>query len=233
MGNKNKSSSPFKGLRQALQARKRKRDGLMKKDPEQPCKEAAPLQPSPPLPSEEELFHQAMGDVREIPSYREMTMPCGKSTKPPLRQAPRRYDDTDETMQELDEIVRGKRGITLKDTDEYMEWAKPGLTRSKKKELTRGLHEGVYAIGDYIDLHGLTEDEAWDALEKFLLNARRRKLACIKIIHGRGLRSPHGPVLKGAVARWLRNPLSKYVLAFATARACDGGLGATYVLLRK
>jgi DNA-nicking Smr family endonuclease len=66
----------------------------------------------------------------------------------------------------------------------------------------------------------------------FIRDGLRRGYRCLKIIHGRGLKSPRGPVLKEFVIRLLSGPLSKHVDAFATARQCDGGLGALYVLLR-
>jgi DNA-nicking Smr family endonuclease len=55
----------------------------------------------------------------------------------------------------------------------------------------------------------------------------------ILIIHGRGLSSPADPVLKTKVIQWLSTgPWRKWVMAYASARLCDGGAGATYVLLR-
>jgi DNA-nicking Smr family endonuclease len=54
------------------------------------------------------------------------------------------------------------------------------------------------------------------------------------IIHGRGLSSPGEPVIKAKVAQWLSSgPWKKWVVAFASARMCDGGSGASYVLLRR
>jgi DNA-nicking Smr family endonuclease len=54
------------------------------------------------------------------------------------------------------------------------------------------------------------------------------------IIHGRGLSSPVKPILKSKVYLWLTtSPWHKWVIAFTSARACDGGAGATYVLLRQ
>jgi DNA-nicking Smr family endonuclease len=39
--------------------------------------------------------------------------------------------------------------------------------------------------------------------------------------------------LKTQVIGWLsRGPWRKWVMAYASARSCDGGTGATYVLLR-
>ena len=41
-------------------------------------------------------------------------------------------------------------------------------------------------------------------------------------------------VIKNALITWFtRRALRKHVLAFTTARACDGGAGAVYVLLKK
>jgi DNA-nicking Smr family endonuclease len=43
-----------------------------------------------------------------------------------------------------------------------------------------------------------------------------------------------GPVLKEGVVKWLTTgTLSHLVLAFCSARPCDGGTGAMYVLLKK
>jgi DNA-nicking Smr family endonuclease len=54
-------------------------------------------------------------------------------------------------------------------------------------------------------------------------------------VHVRGRNSKdQRPVLKDGLKTWLtRGELAKAVLAFATARPCDGGAGAMYVLLRR
>ena len=55
-------------------------------------------------------------------------------------------------------------------------------------------------------------------------------MRCVRIVHGKGLRSGHrGPVLKGVVSALLRN--TGAVLAYVSARPVDGGTGALYVLL--
>ena len=54
------------------------------------------------------------------------------------------------------------------------------------------------------------------------------------MVHGRGLHSPEGPVLKEALPGWLAAaPIGARVLAFATAGPEAGGAGASYVLLRR
>jgi DNA-nicking Smr family endonuclease len=56
----------------------------------------------------------------------------------------------------------------------------------------------------------------------------------VLVIHGRGRHSESEPVLKDALLEWLAQPpLGPLVLAFASATGGDGGVGATYVLLRR
>jgi DNA-nicking Smr family endonuclease len=94
----------------------------------------------------------------------------------------------------------------------------------------RKLRRGDYRVQGEIDLHGLTLAEAKQALREFLGQALLRQWRCVRIVHGKGLRSGHrGPVLKGMVGTMLRKwgP----VLAYVSARQVDGGTGAVYVLL--
>ena len=70
-------------------------------------------------------------------------------------------------------------------------------------------------------------------MHEVLLEARRQGNCCVLVIHGRGSHSPDGPVLKQALIDWLAEPpVGSNVLAFASAKGGDGGVGATYVLLR-
>ena len=96
----------------------------------------------------------------------------------------------------------------------------------------RRLRRGRYRIEDETDLHGLTVAQARSQLRAFIAEATARGLGCVRVIHGKGLRSgPRGPVLKTGVQRWLAR--WDEVLAFVSARARDGGSGAVYVLLRR
>lgn len=94
----------------------------------------------------------------------------------------------------------------------------------------RRLRRGDYRIESELDLHGLNGAQAAAALAGFLQLAQSRGWRCVRIIHGKGMRSgPRGPVLKHTVNTLLRR--ASLVLAFASARARDGGTGATLVLL--
>ena len=94
----------------------------------------------------------------------------------------------------------------------------------------RKLRRGQYRVESELDLHGMTVAEAKRALRHFLVHALGRRLRCVRIIHGKGLRSGHrGPVLKSTVSAVLRR--TGAVLAYVSARQVDGGSGAVYVLL--
>ncbi len=99
-----------------------------------------------------------------------------------------------------------------------------------RDEVMRKLKRGRMAVEAEIDLHGLRQHAAQVALQQFLNECVRRGLRCVRVIHGKGLRSGSGgPVLKLVVHHWLRKV--ENVAAFATARPADGGSGAVYVLL--
>jgi DNA-nicking Smr family endonuclease len=104
---------------------------------------------------------------------------------------------------------------------------RPGLG----SDVLTGLRRGRWVVQAEHDLHGMTTDEAHDSLADFLLEARARRLRCVRVIHGKGLTSRNRePVLKGKVRRWL----SHYndVLAYCEAPRHAGGSGAVVVLLR-
>jgi DNA-nicking Smr family endonuclease len=176
--------------------------------------------------SEEELFCREMDDVQEIGAFRILN--CEKHHPKDLASS-RRANADRETLAVLGEIATGQRPIHLPDTQEYVEWTSPDYHET----IISKLHEGHFSVQDAIDLHGCTVHEAEVELGEFLQSVTRKGLRCVKIIHGRGLRSVKGPRLKDAVTRRLSGKYKKYVIAFVSARQCDGGLGALYVLLKK
>jgi DNA-nicking Smr family endonuclease len=116
---------------------------------------------------------------------------------------------------------------TLLDTDDTLSFRRPDIG----PEVVRKLRRGVWSIQAQLDLHGLRRDEARQALSTFLREAVQQGLRCVRVIHGKGHGSPgRMPVLKDKVKRWLVQ--KEEVLAFAQARAADGGHGALVVLLR-
>jgi DNA-nicking Smr family endonuclease len=188
---------------------------------------------SPPPPvrhertrTEDELFQDAMTDVQVIEEFR--VLPCAKRTgrTAPVRQ---NRDPDDDALLILRQLAEGSVPINLSDTQEYVEWTDPAV----RGEIAGRLHAGQFSVQGFLDLHGFFGDEVNEELDRFLAEAFRKGWRCVKIIHGRGLRSVRGPVLKDAVARRLLGRYRKQVVSFVSARQCDGGLGAVYVLLRK
>lgn len=102
-----------------------------------------------------------------------------------------------------------------------------GLPRRVLTDLRRGR----WVVQGEIDLHGLTRDEARAALAEFLASALRRGERCVRVVHGKGLRSPGKVgILKQLSKGWLSQ--REEILAFCQARANEGGSGALRVLLR-
>jgi DNA-nicking Smr family endonuclease len=106
-------------------------------------------------------------------------------------------------------------------------FVRPGLGNDIASKLRRG-HWSVQAE---LDLHGMTTDEAHDALSDFIVEARTLRFRCVRVVHGKGLTSPNKePVLKGKVRRWLAR--WDEVLAYTEAPRHAGGSGALLVLLK-
>jgi DNA-nicking Smr family endonuclease len=105
------------------------------------------------------------------------------------------------------------------------------LREGMSPQVLRKLRAGQWAVQDELDLHGLRSEEARMLLSDFLGSAYKRGARCLRVIHGKGNRSPGGePVLKRKVAAWLVQ--RGEVLAFCEARPADGGGGAVMVLLK-
>lgn len=100
-----------------------------------------------------------------------------------------------------------------------------------KRTLGR-LRRGMLPIEGTIDLHGLTQAEAYRSLHDFIALSQERGRRCILVITGKGSHSEG--VLRAAVPHWLNLPASRsLVLAFAYASPAHGGVGALYVLLKR
>lgn len=114
------------------------------------------------------------------------------------------------------------------ETGEELFYARPGVQHSVMRRLRRG----GYRCQAELDLHGLFVPAAREALARFLAESRDADRRCVRIVHGKGLRSgERGPVLRNKVASWLRR--RDEVLAYCSARRVDGGTGAVYVLLQR
>ncbi|WP_136067718.1 DNA endonuclease SmrA [Modicisalibacter radicis] len=70
------------------------------------------------------------------------------------------------------------------------------------------------------------------ALFRFIEDATAHDLRCLLVVHGRGrAEDSHANVVRSYVAKWLQQ--FEQVQAYASAVPSHGGIGATYVMLRK
>lgn len=114
------------------------------------------------------------------------------------------------------------------ETGEDLYYARAGIQTGVMRRLRRG----QYRCQAQLDLHGLFVATARERVAHFLAESRDAGYRCVRIVHGKGLRSGNrGPVLRNKVAVWLRR--RDEVLAYCSARRVDGGTGAAYVLLRR
>ena len=97
----------------------------------------------------------------------------------------------------------------------------------------RLLKRGTIRINQELDLHGFLRDEALQLLHSFILQAYNQGLKAVLVITGKGINSPEGPVLQGAVDAWLRKEGRGMVAEFSTAPRERGGKGAFVVFLKK
>ncbi len=184
--------------------------------------------PSLDAKGERQLFKEAMDGV--VPIRRDTHMPRDpgfKNQGTPLSRETGQADS--EAIAHLHRLVATGEGFHVADTPEYREGVGPNVPLG----ITRHLHKGQFSIQDHIDLHGLRAADAEAVLRNFFKATIATGKRAVLIVHGRGLSSPKKPVLKAMVHRWLETgPWRHWVMAYASARACDGGAGATYVLLR-
>lgn len=179
---------------------------------------------------DERLFLEAMRDVEPLTGRR----PIPRARPPGPLSRPRRRPLLEEELEsyaQLVDLVSGGGTFDIRYTDEYVEGAAAGVDA----RVLRKLRRGGFSTQDHLDLHRMTADEAYRAVERFISASVGRGLRCVLVVHGRGLNSRDQlPILKQRMTSWLkRGRLKRLVLAFATARPCDGGAGALYVLLRK
>lgn len=87
------------------------------------------------------------------------------------------------------------------------------------------LRRGDYIPEFFLDLHGLTQQQAKEELSALLLAAKRQHVQCVSIMHGHGKH-----ILKKKLPMWLAQ--HPQVLAFHQATRSWGGDAALLVLLK-
>jgi DNA-nicking Smr family endonuclease len=175
-----------------------------------------------------DLFLQAVADVRPFQSSGKKPVTAGSH---PLQRTARKADEELRVVEEgafLQEIGRLK--LDTKFTDSVPD---EGELQPLAGNRLRQVKRGVVSVSHQLDLHGLTRDEALEALPRFLHSAQKKGQKAVLVITGKGNHSPEEPVLHQAVASWLRDAGRETVLEFTPAPREMGGSGAYVVFLRQ
>lgn len=106
--------------------------------------------------------------------------------------------------------------------------------------MARHFKRGDYPVEATLDLHGKTEDMAYDAVCKFIKQSYLSGKRCIMIITGKGLNADEDNILtfKGKLRErtpvWLNSDeLRPLILGIIHPDARRGGTGALAIMLRK
>ena len=174
------------------------------------------------LPEDEAaLFRDAVRDATPLESSARVG---SKTESPPPVPIQSLLDGHDALVESLAGALSSDQSM---ETGEEPSYLRSGLARDVLHKLRRG----HWVVQDLVDLHGLNRQEARLLLAEFLGGCLKRGLRCVRVVHGKGLRSPgREPVLKGKVQRWLAH--RDEVLAFCEAPKNQGGSGALLVLLK-
>ena len=166
------------------------------------------------------LFREAIGEVERLDPV----------APPPVSRKPAPYPH----MLEADEAAVPSELLDMSfdpaslEVGEELSFLREGYS----PKLLRQLKRGQFSVQGDIDLHQMNAAAAQLSIIEFLAEARRDGIRCVRIIHGKGLRSKAtGPVLKALTDRMLRR--RDDVIAFASARPALGGTGAVVVLLKR
>src|SRR3954468_6132492 len=105
------------------------------------------------------------------------------------------------------------------------------LGRRERSRLLRGKSE----IDARLDLHGMTQSRAHQALHSFLHRAHGDRLSFVLVITGKGtVGDSERGVLRRQVPHWLSLPeFRQLVIGFEEAAIGHGGAGALYVRIRR
>jgi DNA-nicking Smr family endonuclease len=183
-----------------------------------------PIRKNEPIPDDDErLLNEAMEGVRII---RKRGNRVRAKSQTSIASSPGKESEEDRLLQS---ILSDGSLINVTNLPEYME----GYAEGVNPLVMEKLRNGEFSVQQVVDLHGLSIESARETFEFFLSVAIRNNLKCIKVIHGRGLKSKREPIIKDYLKTWIVRAMHrKWVIAFSNAIMPDGGPGATYILLR-
>jgi DNA-nicking Smr family endonuclease len=109
-----------------------------------------------------------------------------------------------------------------------------------ERRLKRDLSRGRAAVDSAIDLHGMNQAQAHQALRGYLVHMQTQGAKLVIVVTGKGGKQASAVwadepgVLRRLVPQWLREgDMRAVVLGFEEAGRAHGGAGALYVRLRR
>ncbi|USD21361.1 DNA endonuclease SmrA [Microbulbifer variabilis] len=179
------------------------------------------------MSGDSKLFKDALGELGDVkPLVQERRVTLRKESEPSER------------------ILRERRAAATRLTEsemnplsgEYIELVAPWDPIEFKRDgvqngVYRNLRLGKYTVDARLDLHRHSVEMARSAVVEFVRDCVEADVRCALITHGKGEGRKQPALLKSCIYHWL--PQLDEVLAFHSAQKQHGGMGATYLLLRK
>jgi DNA-nicking Smr family endonuclease len=172
-------------------------------------------------PSDSKQFREAVGNVRPLKADERHQETRARASLPKIRSA-------GPATNELQSAAPPDAAVQAK-VAEASQASRALLRDGLPRKVLRKLGSEACPVQDTIDLHGLTAQQASRVLARLLAEALQRQYGCIRVVHGKGLRSGGPAVLK--IMSWQQLWQHPGVLAIKPCAPGDGGTGAVLVLL--
>ncbi|WP_444937985.1 DNA endonuclease SmrA [Microbulbifer sp. JMSA002] len=179
------------------------------------------------MSGDSKLFKDALGELGDVkPLVQERRVTLRKESEASERiLRERRAAATRLTEREMNPL-----------SGEYIEFVAPWDPIEFKRDgvqngVYRNLRLGKYTVDARLDLHRHSVEMARSAVVEFVRDCVEADVRCALITHGKGEGRKQPALLKSCIYHWL--PQLDEVLAFHSAQKQHGGMGATYLLLRK
>lgn len=171
------------------------------------------------------LFLSAMDEVQPIKSNNRLELSANPSQPQIIRKPKHKTRDTQSAPSPFAARLETSQAVSA---FENLRFCRPSLDSKDFKKLQKGNFNQNWQL----DLHGMTEGKADQALRQFLQEAIQLRARYLLIVHGKGYNSDlERPKLKNLVNQRLKQV--PQVLAFCSAQPKDGGTGAVYVFLKQ
>ncbi|MDR0632195.1 MAG: Smr/MutS family protein [Holosporaceae bacterium] len=142
----------------------------------------------------------------------------------------------------MKDLITNVKPITARDTITKTQKMKSGFTQKsvnsesfcpKENQLnvmSRKLHR-KFTTEKTIDLHGLTQDEAFNVLLNFFIKCQSENVKRVLVITGGNALKKS--VIRSSFQKWIKELFGNYVASYSQANIWHGGQGAFYVILKQ